>query len=269
MQKYGFLLGDCPMIRSRTQVQTYIQNLVCHRVNIALFFGSAAIFSFVDANDQYHQFSVAARYGLNFFWAGMYLLAAYVILPIWVNLGIRRNIPVFWILCIFYMCCTLSEAVAGVVIFSADPKFSSMAQMVIGNTLCIVPGCIIIILYVGEAGKNSLASPGSDCPVWRPVRTAKEDPMSEQSGLVYMKSQNQYTLIVTTNSQELKRISLSQAIANVDPALGARVHRSYWVANDHIATLAFKQGNPRITTSIGDEIPISRSSVPEVKARLG
>lgn len=56
------------------------------------------------------------------------------------------------------------------------------------------------------------------------------------------------------------------------PALGAtgmRVHRSHWIAFDHVVRVARTARGTFLTLSDGSRVPVSRRRASEVQARLG
>jgi DNA-binding LytR/AlgR family response regulator len=65
--------------------------------------------------------------------------------------------------------------------------------------------------------------------------------------------------------------SISEAEAQLDPALFVRVHRSHIVALPHV-TFVRKEGDGAIIELGGPSphrVPVSRAKIAEVKARLG
>lgn len=77
---------------------------------------------------------------------------------------------------------------------------------------------------------------------------------------IRLEAQNQYTNLTTISGESLIRISVSDAINEIEVTKGMRIHRSHWVAFDHI--LEVNRGKHRqlsITLSDGSEIPVSRN----------
>lgn len=72
--------------------------------------------------------------------------------------------------------------------------------------------------------------------------------------------------VTTALGQELILFRLSDAIAELDSALGQQVHRSYWVAQHAVSTV--ERGGHRTTLVLvnGARVPVSRTYVPLLRA---
>jgi NO-binding membrane sensor protein with MHYT domain len=80
-----------------------------------------------------------------------------------------------------------------------------------------------------------------------------------------------YTMVHDGTRERLCPWSISDAEAQLDPALFVRVHRSYIVAIQHISTVR-KEGEGAVIQLDGPSphrIPVSRAKLADVKARLG
>lgn len=87
------------------------------------------------------------------------------------------------------------------------------------------------------------------------------------SDIVCVVSENQYIRIHKSNSDELKRGSLSQFIDETDKSLGMRIHRSAWVAFEHISDLEVGKRSVVIMRN-GLEIPVSKKYVKVLELQL-
>ena len=84
--------------------------------------------------------------------------------------------------------------------------------------------------------------------------------------LRYLSMQDHYVQVVTTRGNSLVLLRLTDALKEVPPDAGLRIHRSHWVAHD--AVLGARRENGRLLLKMADgvELPVSRSYLAEVKA---
>ena len=74
--------------------------------------------------------------------------------------------------------------------------------------------------------------------------------------------------VVTDRSRALLLLRLADAIEELEGAEGMRIHRSYWVALDAIASSRREGGKLLLKMTDGVELPVSRSYVKDVRAAL-
>ncbi|WP_417280347.1 LytTR family transcriptional regulator DNA-binding domain-containing protein [Celeribacter sp.] len=78
--------------------------------------------------------------------------------------------------------------------------------------------------------------------------------------IVKIEAQQNYVLITTTDAgNRIARISLSSAIDALPKDLGARIHRSYWIAYGQITKVDKAANGYRISLSDGSTLPAPRS----------
>ena len=90
-------------------------------------------------------------------------------------------------------------------------------------------------------------------------------PLDKRGALVAMSSEDHYTRIRTTRGEELVLIRLADAIREAEPVKGLQVHRSHWVALDHIAAARRDGDRAILRLSIGSDIPVSRANVARLR----
>ena len=56
------------------------------------------------------------------------------------------------------------------------------------------------------------------------------------------------------------------AVGELDGAGGLRVHRSYWVASNHVEGTARRNGRTTLRLTGGHEVPVSRTYMAAVRA---
>ena len=84
--------------------------------------------------------------------------------------------------------------------------------------------------------------------------------------LVYLRMADHYVEAFTAAGSTLVLMRFADAVAELEGAGGLRVHRSYWVANDHVT--GAKRSNGRIVLNLtgGHEAPVSRGYLAAVRA---
>ncbi|WP_226554419.1 LytTR family DNA-binding domain-containing protein [Celeribacter naphthalenivorans] len=82
----------------------------------------------------------------------------------------------------------------------------------------------------------------------------------DAASIVKIEAQQNYVLICTTDSgNRIARISLSGAADKMPKDLGARIHRSYWIAYSQITKVDKAANGYRISLSDGSTLPAPRS----------
>lgn len=125
---------------------------------------------------------------------------------------------------------------------------------------------------VAKAGATApQASPRAAAVTRIPVESADGTHLIEISDIRSIRADAHYTLIHDGQRERMCSWSISQAEAKLDPTLFARVHRSHIIALPHVTFLR-REGDGAIVELDGPVthlVPVSRSKIAEVKARLG
>jgi DNA-binding LytR/AlgR family response regulator len=79
-------------------------------------------------------------------------------------------------------------------------------------------------------------------------------------------AEDHYIRVTTALGSDLILCRLSDAIAELGPAGGQRVHRSYWVAQGAVASVERKDGKTVLLLTNGETVPVSQSYLPSLKA---
>ena len=77
--------------------------------------------------------------------------------------------------------------------------------------------------------------------------------------LLYLSAEDHYLRVATTLGSELLLFRFSDAITELDPALGRQVHRSYWVARSAVAEIKRQDGRVSLRLKDGSHIPVSKT----------
>ena len=94
-----------------------------------------------------------------------------------------------------------------------------------------------------------------------PPRLLNRLPKALRGPLIALTATDHYTEVTTTLGSTRLLMRLSDAMAEAAPTPGLRIHRSHWVALDHIRDARRDGPRASITLTNGTELPVSRSHV--------
>lgn len=119
---------------------------------------------------------------------------------------------------------------------------------------------------LGETRQAALSQP--PCPpsvsAGEPVIAQSPAPIllrlnpEHRAAVLRLSSADHYTEVVTRRGRELVLIRFSDALAELGETQGLRVHRSHWIADEHVAGLQRDGGRFFVLTVDGDRFPVSR-----------
>jgi len=84
--------------------------------------------------------------------------------------------------------------------------------------------------------------------------------------LICLQMEDHYVRVHSATGSELVYLSMRHATQSLDPRLGRRVHRSWWVARDAVIETLSDGRNLRLRLANGLEAPVSRSQVAALRA---
>ncbi|OLF75465.1 hypothetical protein AWH62_06520 [Maricaulis sp. W15] len=85
--------------------------------------------------------------------------------------------------------------------------------------------------------------------------------------LLYVRAEDHYLEIRTGQARLFVRGRLSDALLRLEGKDGLQVHRSWWIADDAVATVKRVGRDLRITLQTGERVPVARPRAEAVKAR--
>ena len=138
--------------------------------------------------------------------------------------------------------------------------------------LMLVIGLSVVAVLEGRrrvAEGSAAATTGDSAPHPGPAPgTRFLDRLPEKLGrdLVYLKTADHYVEAFTTAGSTLVLMRFVDAVAELDGAGGLRVHRSYWVASNHVEGTARRNGRTTLRLTGGHEVPVSRTYMAAVRA---
>jgi len=86
--------------------------------------------------------------------------------------------------------------------------------------------------------------------------------------LISISSELHYVRVVTVDAEVMFLYNLKDAIEELPANAGLQIHRSHWVAREHIKNIIKKSGNSECILSNSKKLPVSRRKYAEVKALL-
>lgn len=98
-------------------------------------------------------------------------------------------------------------------------------------------------------------------PYMPPPRLLNRLPKNLRAPLIALTATDHYTEVTTTLGSTRLLIRLSDAMAEAAPTPGLRIHRSHWVALDHIRDARRDGPRASVTLTNGTELPVSRSNL--------
>ena len=194
-------------------------------------------------------------YGFCFTTAGWFILQAVI-----------RKVPFYWGLVAMVIIGTSVTSLVGGLFLFLTVTVETMTRFAL---MSITLGCVGTLLIV-EGAKGRLLSiirkQFPDAEVYR--RSQHLDETVRYEDVVMMTAQNQYTLIQREDTQELVRMTLAEIIGQMPSNHGFRIHRSHWLRADQIDRVVYRNGNPKVVDRMGNELPLSRTKVDEIRGHL-
>ena len=120
---------------------------------------------------------------------------------------------------------------------------------------------VTAISAVVEAGAKLITQP--DAAQSPPILDRL--PFAKRGALIALSAEDHYVNVSTTQGQEMLLMRLSDAINEVGQTTGLQIHRSHWVAIDHIKDVRRINDRGEITLSNDEARPISRGYMPAVR----
>lgn len=117
------------------------------------------------------------------------------------------------------------------------------------------------------AGRESAGAPEGPPDESIPVRVGNAMRVVHRSEVLWVQAQGDYSRLVTEHDSHLIREPISELEQRWHDAGFIRVHRSYLVRRDAIATVKLAGGHPTLTVA-GEEIPVSRRSIAIVREAM-
>ncbi|RPE71888.1 LytTR family transcriptional regulator [Pacificibacter maritimus] len=155
-------------------------------------------------------------------------------------------------------------------IFNISPFEQSYFLPLFINTLVVsvvVRMAIAVVLNEQPAPHKTsapIAQPNPDSgPAPQDTPLLARLPFDKRGAIISLSVKDHYVDVTTTSGTEMILIRLADAIREAGD--GFQVHRSHWVAREHVTAVRRDGAKAVIKTSDGRDIPVSRTYVPVLK----
>lgn len=271
-----------PIERAAPQVR----KLVLHPACVAVFLSLTVFFFIFYADNRYSAQSTFSQFLLTFGWGIIYFTSFYSFMGTPILKLIERNIPMTWCYFGFFLIIATIEAVLGFVFFPRDHALSQFFWHIVSTQVAIIPAIVICGLFFEADMRAIISQEPERLPYWMPIKRGLEPivhaqeaqsqtstlldqlPETMRSDIIRLESRNQYVEVTTLRGQAELRMTLKAAIDALPIGEGLRLHRSIWLRRDQIADLVYISGNPRLLDIHGNQFPVSRSKVAELKRMI-
>ncbi|MEQ1405212.1 LytTR family DNA-binding domain-containing protein [Neorhizobium sp. Rsf11] len=165
----------------------------------------------------------------------------------------------------------------GVIDFAFSGAWNEMNNG-LQRALVALPLCALFCLLTYTAMHRQIAevstpppvtpAPAASIPLADPEILSRLKPQN-RGPLVRLSVEDHYTEVVTTRGRELILLRFADALRELGTTPGLQVHRSHWVADQHVEKLRRDGGKLFVVMKDGVEVPISRPNMDAAKARFG
>jgi DNA-binding LytR/AlgR family response regulator len=147
--------------------------------------------------------------------------------------------------------------------FGRAPVLSTveLARIYVSVTVVIALVALPLRALGTRRRQQQQAAPASD----RPASAAptgnpflRRIPERLGTDLLFIATEDHYLRVTTDRGSDLILFRLSDAVAELDPALGQQVHRSYWVAWGAVASVLRDGHRTVLVLTNGAKVPVSR-----------
>jgi hypothetical protein len=151
-------------------------------------------------------------------------------------------------------------------LFVGAMRFDAWGLVEVYLTVGIVIGLVAyprVLLAVARRAAEAPAAQPESAPASSPF--LRRIPAKLGTELLWLSAEDHYIRVTTALGSDLILCRLSDAIAELGPADGQRVHRSHWVAQGAVASVERKDGKTALLLTNGEAVPVSQSYVPALR----
>ncbi|MDJ0612131.1 MAG: LytTR family transcriptional regulator DNA-binding domain-containing protein [Rhizobiaceae bacterium] len=94
-------------------------------------------------------------------------------------------------------------------------------------------------------------------------------PLALGKDIISIQSQDHYLRVTTVAGSDMLLMRMADACSELANFKGMQVHRSWWVALDHVRSFQKASGKGTLVLSDGQEVPVSRGFLKAVQSELG
>lgn len=149
-----------------------------------------------------------------------------------------------------------------------DRSFGPLRMLALFPFVALVQVMIALVVAHDErAPARRDADPSLPAPAYPPDFLSRL-PAALREGIVALEAEDHYLRVHARQGSALILMRLADAAAAIDPRLGTRVHRSWWVARDAVAAIEKDGGRAVVRLHDGTLVPISRSQLAAAREAL-
>lgn len=144
---------------------------------------------------------------------------------------------------------------------SPDPFWDFMMFMLPG--IGFICGSVCLILWRAERRKIAERQRSAYMPAPLEIQDrGSEWPLEPP---LSVEVQDHYLVLVTDSSSHLVRGTMKDALAQLEPGSGLRIHRSWWVAQSAVTSVDRRGRDYTLTLKDGRVVPVARGKIPLLK----
>ena len=147
-------------------------------------------------------------------------------------------------------------------------SFSPLQILGLFPYVALVQLVIARIIAPDEPVILALPSEQSTTPPEFPRAFLAKLPPALRRDILALEAEDHYVRVHTLQGTALVLMRLADAVAAIDPSLGLRVHRSWWVAKNGVRALETTPGRAIIRLLDDTAVPVSRTYQPAVRTVL-
>lgn len=164
----------------------------------------------------------------------------------------------------------------GIVSTVADSLRQSLGATPLCALFCVLSYLTMHRQIAMAAAASDMKEPKITSPATAEIRNPAPQPPilsrlkpENRGALIRLTVRDHYTEVVTSRGRELILLRFGDALMEIGNTEGMRLHRSHWIAKDHIAGLKRDNGKLFVIARDGVEMPVSRSYAEAVRRRFG
>lgn len=241
-----------------------IRHAMAHPVTLAIAIGIMLFTSFLTPGGRLAELGLVARFGINAFNLATYFLFSVLLLGRWLAWGLARGWPWMVLIQPFYLAPAVAVGVLDTLILRAAGEAATLwlnlAAIIATSVLAASFASfalqdriklVLVSLGKGDQFVNFAPQNGDGLTEMLPADVA--------GPVQILRGANQYVEVETDRGNALVRIPLRDAEAMMPKTSGGRVHRSVWVAWDHV--VAVEKDKQRLILRTRDDslVPVSRT----------
>jgi hypothetical protein len=129
----------------------------------------------------------------------------------------------------------------------------------------------LVIARILSPGEPAAVAPPVEQPAAAPQyppEFVSKLPAALRRDIIALEAEDHYVRVHTLHGSALVLMRLADAAALIDPRLGLRVHRRWWVAKDGVRALERSEGRAMVRLADDTAVPISRTYWPAARTAL-